>query len=319
MNVLLSIIVPTLNRRDLLQITLDELLYQINQFNEVELIVSDNASNDGTHLLFENGKYKDANLNYIKHNTQVDIDQSFARSADLAKGKYIVLFGDDDIAMPGYVNEVLRAIKENPTCAFVYVNRLICDQHLHFSNEIPHIDEVHGIHIMDINNFIRYFTHWPGFVTSLVFSKKVWDKGDKLSYNYPGYNFLYRVYMSSEGLNACYIASPLVAQRRGIQTWKKFWPQYWLISMPLLLKNLEENNIANGALKIWQQKEVNNKRFLIDLFVAKAYGYPVNSDFWRLSRYYQISKMRKIISLFVQFCLPFFLARYIYSKSNKMT
>ncbi len=319
MDILLSIVVPTLNRKDLLQTTLDELLQQIEQYKNVELIVSDNASNDGTHLLFENEKYSNSNLKYIRHETRVDIDQSFSRSVDLANGDFVTLFGDDDIAMPGYVGQVLKAITENPNCGFVYVNRIICDEYLQNCNEIPHRDEIVGIHTMNVSDFIKRFTHWPGFVTCLIFSMKVWNEKQKLNYIYPGYNFLYRVYMGSMGLKVCYIANPLIAQRRGIQSWKKFWPQYWLISMPHLLKTLEDDNVTKGALKVWQDTEITNKRFLIDSFVAKAYSYPIKSDFWKLSRSFQFSKLRKVISYFIQYFLPTTLAKYIYSKSKKMT
>ena len=319
MDILLSIVVPTLNRRNLLQPTLDALLIQIEHCTNVELIVSDNASDDGTNLLFENEKYKYANIRYTKHQSRVEIDQSFSRSVDLAKGKYVVLFGDDDIAMPGYVSEVLKAILENPNCGFVYVNRIIGDENLQNCNEIPHTTEIFGTHCLPVSDFVKRFTHWPGFVTCLVFSMKVWNKDLKLNYLYPGYNFLYRVYMGSKDLNVCYIACPLVAQRRGIQSWKKFWPQYWLVSMPSLLKKLEYEGVTAGALATWQTYEVSNKRFIIDLFVAKAYAYPISSDFWQMSRNFQSSRFRKISSLLIQYFLPVALAKYIYSKSKKMT
>lgn len=46
---LVSVIIPTYNRKDMLKQALDSLLMQ--DYSYMEIIVSDNASSDGTHLM----------------------------------------------------------------------------------------------------------------------------------------------------------------------------------------------------------------------------------------------------------------------------
>ena len=318
--VILSIVIPTLNRKDLLQITLDHLIEQLDQSKvSIELIVSDNASDDGTYTLFDSGsKYNDV-VHYTYFEKRVDIDKSFERSVDLCNGDFIIIFGDDDIPLPGYIHEITKELLNNRDAAFLYVNRIIGDSKLENSSEIPHPNKPFGSQSMSASDFICRFTHWPGFITCLVFSKKSWTRGSIEPNIFPGFNFLNKVYAGSKDCNVCFIASPLVLQRRGIQSWKSNWPQYWLISIPEILINLEKNESTIGALTNWQLKEVTNKKYFIDCFVAKAYNYSNSSSFWELSRQYQKSNLRKLISFFVQYFIPVNIAKFFYSKTGKMT
>lgn len=318
--VILSIVIPTLNRRELLEKTLDLLIKQLSDaLITIELIVCDNASNDNTETLFNDcGKFANI-VKYVRYDNRVDIDASFARSIALCSGKYINLFGDDDLPLPGFIKELTHTILTNDSVDLFYVNRVVGDENLLNTSFVPHPDTPYGIRVMSIDKFINEFTHWPGFVTCLVFSANAWKKSAVENTYFDGYNFLNRIYLGCKDKNACFIASPLVLQRRGIQSWKKFWPQYWLVSMPQLLENLEITSVTTGALATWCKKEVSTKRFLIDCFVAKAYAYPIASSFWRDSRKYQFLPARKIGSLIIQYLVPVFVAKFLYSKTNKMT
>mgnify|MGYP000468660982 CR=1 FL=1 len=54
-NTLLSIAIPTVNRKLFLELTLNEFLPQIRRnFREVELVISNNASEDDTDLYISN-------------------------------------------------------------------------------------------------------------------------------------------------------------------------------------------------------------------------------------------------------------------------
>jgi len=318
--VVLSIVIPTLNRRELLEKTLDLLIKQLSDaLITIEVIVCDNASNDNTETLFnDDGRFANI-VKYVRYNDRVNIDDSFARSIALCAGKYVNLFGDDDLPLPGFIKELTYTISTNKNVDLFYINRVVGDENLFNTSFIPHSNSPFGIRLMSISKFVNEFTHWPGFVTCLVFSANAWERSFGEKTYFDGYNFLSRIYIGCKDKIACFIASPLVLQRRGIQSWKKFWPQYWLVSMPQLLENLEINNVTSGALTTWRQKEVTTKRYLIDRFVAKAYAYPITSLFWKESRKYQVSGIRQIGSLFIQYLVPVFIAKFLYSKTNKMT
>lgn len=318
--IVLSITIPTLNRRALLEQTLDLIFEQSEQaLVPLQISVCDNASDDGTIFLFTNGGRFENLVQYVRFDKRVEIDESFSRAISISKGKFILLFGDDDIPLPGFILQITKIIALNLECSLIYINRIIGDVNLNNTTEVPHPDSPFGIKVMPIDAFIRTFTHWPGFVSCLVFSIDSWERSSQEQSLYDGYNFLNRIYVGSKNKSAIYIGSPLVLQRRGIQAWKKHWPKYWLISVPRLLANQESNGITFGAVKSWHDNEVTTKRFFIDCFVAKAYNYSINSDFWSESRKYQTSKIRTFISFSVQFFVPSIFAKFIYSKTNKMT
>lgn len=319
-NVVLSIIVPTLNRKHLLDTTVNLLISQLHEaLVTTELIVCDNASNDETSKLFcEGGKFN-SNVRYVRYDERLSADASFERCIALCSGDFINLFGDDDLPLPGFIKELTHTILNNKNVDLFYINRIVGDENLCATSYVPHSSKPYGIRLMSVSKLIEEFTHWPGFVTCLIFSKACWEVGKIEKRYFDGYNFLNRIYLGCKDKNACFVASPLILHRRGIQSWKKFWPQYWLVSMPQLLENLEINNVTTGALATWQLKEVTTKRYLIDCFVAKAYAYPIRSSFWRNSRKYQVSGIRQIGSLFIQYLVPVFIAKFLYSKTKKMT
>ncbi|WP_291598533.1 glycosyltransferase family 2 protein [Bacteroides sp.] len=96
-DILLSICVPTYNGAERIQHCIDRLLDSRKSRNDVEIVISNNCSTDGTDLILE--KYKNSkrlkinsnkfNLGFIG-NIAVIIDQ-------LSNGKYTWIIGDDDL------------------------------------------------------------------------------------------------------------------------------------------------------------------------------------------------------------------------------
>lgn len=318
--ILLSIVIPTLNRRTLLAQTLREVYVQVEPLSEkVELLVSDNASDDGTRELFLDGGEFSKYISYRRFEERLNIDESFARSYSLSEGKFVLLFGDDDIPLPGFVSHVVSVLERYSEVGFVYVNRIIGDINLCGTTEVPHADKPYGIHTLDLSTFIRKFTDWPGFVSCLIFSRKSWDEGEDSPSCFDGYNFLARVYAGSAGRMVLYLGSPLVLQRRGVQSWKRHWPRYCLVSVPRLLSWLENRGLTSGALDNWLENNISTKRFFIDCLVASAYGYQRADSFWQESRSYQRNQVRKLISWAFQYVVPSSITKFIYSQSKKMT
>lgn len=314
---LLSIVVPTLNRRELLPETLQRLSDEIQGHeSQVEFIVVNNASDDDT-LEFLTKWKTHVPIRIVSFDVRVDIDTSFRRCVEATTGRYINIFGDDDLPMPGFVRCIIQILNADKSPALIYFNRLVGDEALHHVAEVAHPDHGMEIAFFDTGSFIREFTHSPGFITSLVFDRHCWAEGERFySSDFQGYKFLARIYGGSEGRNCIYVGMPSLIQRRGIQSWKKDWPRYWLVNMPSLLAALEEAGITSGALEQWRSKEVPLKRLVVDCVVAKAYDYRVNDPFWALASRFQY-KHRAVLIQLVRFLVPSFLARAVYFRHGK--
>jgi glycosyltransferase involved in cell wall biosynthesis len=102
-----SIITPTYNRAELLRKTIESVLTQ--EFNDWELIISDDASKD--HTIEVAKSYHDLRIKYIK--SDINRHQCGARNLafSLAKGKYICYLDDDDYYYPNHLSALYNEIK----------------------------------------------------------------------------------------------------------------------------------------------------------------------------------------------------------------
>jgi len=119
---LLSICIPTFNRVTLLKEAIDSILQQADgvSANDVEIVVSDNASTDGTDAAVGLIK-KTARLpiTYFRNDKNVGFDGNCLRVVGRATGQYAWILGDDDLLASGALPSVLHEIK-GPAKADVY-------------------------------------------------------------------------------------------------------------------------------------------------------------------------------------------------------
>lgn len=110
----LTIAIPTYNRLTKLKTTITRFLDVISESGasseNVEIVVSNNASTDGTkdYLL----GVKDANSNLIVYNqkTNIGLDGNMRFLYENAKGDYVWFFSDDDVLFEGGVQSVIDTL-----------------------------------------------------------------------------------------------------------------------------------------------------------------------------------------------------------------
>lgn len=124
----LSICIPTYNRKRNLSELLDALA-EINGINspkserEIEIVVSDNASTDGTKEYMEDlvKKEKFQNLRYHRNDENIGPDNNFVMCYKLAKGDYVWLLGDDDMVM-GDIISIIMEVTQKYSPGVVYID-----------------------------------------------------------------------------------------------------------------------------------------------------------------------------------------------------
>ncbi len=104
---LLTIAIPTYNRVSFLQLLLHTLLPQIQNRQEIELLISDNASSDGTQQFIQDLPREDLTLTYIRNSENIGADGNFLQCFEMARGRYFWLVGDDDVILPGALEDLL--------------------------------------------------------------------------------------------------------------------------------------------------------------------------------------------------------------------
>ncbi len=105
---LLSICIPTYNREKYLQECLDSIVQQ-DGFNidEIEIIISDNASQDNTEQLVHMYSEKYPNIHYHKNQENIGADRNVIAVLKYGKGSYLWWLSDDDILLSGALNSVM--------------------------------------------------------------------------------------------------------------------------------------------------------------------------------------------------------------------
>jgi abequosyltransferase len=107
---LLTIAIPTYNRSSYLAHLLGILAPQLTDTPNVELIISDNASPDDTSAVIKNFQKTGLQVTYIRNETNIGPDANFLQCFEKSNGKYVWIFGDDDVIVPGAIDKILRLI-----------------------------------------------------------------------------------------------------------------------------------------------------------------------------------------------------------------
>ena len=165
MKPLLTIAVPTFNRVDKLEKCLNIILNEI-QGRPVELLVSDNASTDGTEDFMKRFSQENPAVTYIRNSENIGPDRNFMNCYEKAAADYAVLIGDDDVLLPGVIDKILEAVSAKPV--FIHLNSstlLNWDTMEHTPANAP---EIGTVVYDDRSDFLTDIGIFITFVSSLV-------------------------------------------------------------------------------------------------------------------------------------------------------
>ena len=112
-NPLLSICIPTYNRRQYLQECLDSIITQ-DEFNiqEIEIVISDNASTDDTTILVQEYTGKYPNIIYHRNTENIGADRNVIKVLWYWSGRFLWLLSDDDIILPWRFRFVVHELRK---------------------------------------------------------------------------------------------------------------------------------------------------------------------------------------------------------------
>ena len=114
---LVSVGVPTFNRADTLQRAVESVLTQ--DYSNVEVIVSDDASMDGTQAWCEGVARHDRRVRYIRQPTNIGLTENYAEVFRQSRGEFYLALADDDWLDSSYVSQCLKVLLEQPGLALV--------------------------------------------------------------------------------------------------------------------------------------------------------------------------------------------------------
>jgi GT2 family glycosyltransferase len=104
-----SVVVPVLNSKDHLRGCLDSIRAAMERYGNVELIVLDNGSDDGSYEILCNEYARWARVEQIR---EVTVSALRNRGAELATGEFIAFIDSDCLIGPDYFEQALPVLRE---------------------------------------------------------------------------------------------------------------------------------------------------------------------------------------------------------------
>lgn len=108
---MISVIIPTYNRKELLPRAVNSILAQTMQ--DFEIIIADDGSTDGTEAMVRE-RYHDARIRYERLEKNSGVHAARNRGLDLVKGEYVVLLDSDDELLPDAFAKAMNACEKDP-------------------------------------------------------------------------------------------------------------------------------------------------------------------------------------------------------------
>jgi len=109
---------PVYNGQDFIDQAILSILAQDEE--EFELIISDNASTDGTSKICKNHEKNDKRIRYIRNDINIGAEINFKTVLTEASGNFFMWAAHDDTWEPSYLSTMLKLFKNNPNAAIVF-------------------------------------------------------------------------------------------------------------------------------------------------------------------------------------------------------
>jgi glycosyltransferase involved in cell wall biosynthesis len=122
---LLSIGLPVYNSERHVRASLDSLLAQT--FQDFELIISDNASTDGTEAICREYANRDRRIRYHRAPVNVGAPQNYRRVFELSSSEYFKWHTSDDLVASTFVERCMDAIASDPGIVLAYSKTELVD------------------------------------------------------------------------------------------------------------------------------------------------------------------------------------------------
>jgi glycosyltransferase involved in cell wall biosynthesis len=115
-----SICLPVYNGEKYLRGAIESVLNQT--FEDFELIVSDNASNDRTSDICREAASRDARIVYARSAVNDGLARNHNRAFELSRGRYVMWIAHDDELARDYVDRCCKVLEQDPGVVLCYAN-----------------------------------------------------------------------------------------------------------------------------------------------------------------------------------------------------
>jgi len=117
---------PVFNDGAFLRQALDSVLAQT--FTDFTLIISDDASTDGSERICQEYAGKDARITFVQQPRNLGISRNMRFLRDQARSPYFAWVGDDDVWADRFLERLWRSLEERPSAVVAFCTYVLMDE-----------------------------------------------------------------------------------------------------------------------------------------------------------------------------------------------
>jgi len=232
----LSICNATLNRARFLKETLDSILGQAS--DEIEVVVVDGASSDGTEEVVRGFQQRFSGIRYIRREKAMGVDRDFDATVQHANGKYCWLLCDDDILKPGAVAKVLSETRREHSLLVVNADVWDAGYSKILEGRRLKIDEDRVYPSSGIEALFSDTAGYLTFIGGVVIRRDLWMGRERERYFGTEFVHFGVIFQAPLPGTALVISKPLISIRYGMAQWTERSFDIWMFKWPELVWSL---------------------------------------------------------------------------------
>jgi len=295
MKPLISIVIPSNNRTELLDEAIVSIITDPGWSSDCELCISDNSKGDETANLIHTKYSGSSQIFYRRSLDAPSLDENLNMAISMASGEYAWFFGDDDLIVENFLAELITYLKSSSPDSVILNSCSFQEQGQVEASRLP-LDSsiVYGPNDNDL-----FLTDQGGYLTyvgCIVIRKKLWEKywrSEKVGTFFAHTDAVFRAKI---GHTFHYLPGPAIKMRLHMQTWTAKHFEIWNISFPEVIWDLDNYSLQAKQSVVQRYPLKSVKRILasraygrFDLNIFKTILLPAKGSSW----------MVKIISLFI--------------------
>lgn len=141
---------------------LDEAIRSVldQSYIDFELLISDNASTDGTEEICRSAAASDPRVVYLRNDENLGAAPNYNRLVDLSNGEYFKWIAHDDGCAPEFLEQCVRVLDNEPEVVICYSKTILLDE---VGDVLDHYSD--GLHLRspDPCERLRVFLDTPGW------------------------------------------------------------------------------------------------------------------------------------------------------------
>lgn len=238
----LSICIPTLNRAQYIGETLDSIVSQMTA--EVEVVIVDGGSIDGTEEIVKVYQRRFPQIRYIGKNTDASgpsnggFDRDCNLAVELAQGEYCWLMTDDDLLVEGAIEKLFAEFDAGYRLIVVSVEIRNKNLTQVLTPRRPDLRSDRRFQPVEWNDFAAAAARHLTFVGAVVVRREFWLSREREKYFGTGFVHVGTIFDKPIEGDVLLIEKPLVIIRMGNAQWSSRAFQIWMFGWPQLIWSL---------------------------------------------------------------------------------